>query len=294
VDRAARHGRAFTLIELLVVMAVIAVLLGMLFPATQAAREAARRLSCVNNLMQLGIAIQSYETTHELLPPGVINDTAPIKNVAKGYHVGWMTQILPLVDRKAVFRKFDPSASVYDPVNLTCRLTMINMFLCPSDPGPKREPADGVASSNYAACYHDVEAPIGLKNNGCFFLNSRVRYDDVLDGTSQTIFLGEKRLFGGELGWASGTRSTLRNMGSFMGGVPGGFGASMLPVGEDDTGSEAENPDPVGGYGSSHPGGSNFAFGDGSVKFLKFGISPRVMRQLANRADGELLSGEKY
>src|SRR5262249_21470103 len=100
--RRSRTRRAFTtltLIEVLVVMAIIMFVIALLLPAVNSVREAARRSTCVNNMMQLGIALQNYETIHGSLPPGVVNDTRPIKNIAAGYQYGWMTQILPLVGR---------------------------------------------------------------------------------------------------------------------------------------------------------------------------------------------------
>ncbi len=87
-----RRRTAFTLIELLVVIAIISVLIALLLPAVQAAREAARRVQCVNNLMQLGIALHNYESSYEVLPPGSVNPTGPILNVPKGYHFSWMVQ----------------------------------------------------------------------------------------------------------------------------------------------------------------------------------------------------------
>ena len=98
--RAGRRRERFTLIELLVVIAIISVLIALLLPAVQAAREAARRAQCCNNLMQLGIALQNYESSHELLPPGVVNDTGPMLDQPKGYHFGWLTQILPFCEQR--------------------------------------------------------------------------------------------------------------------------------------------------------------------------------------------------
>ena len=95
--------RAFTLIELLVVIAIIAVLIALLLPAVQAAREAARRAQCANNLVQLGIALQNYEASFERLPPGVVNDTSPVLDQPKGYHFGWLTQILTLRELNQAF-----------------------------------------------------------------------------------------------------------------------------------------------------------------------------------------------
>src|SRR6187551_2927825 len=102
-----RRRSGFTLIELLVVIAIISVLIALLLPAVQAAREAARRVQCVNNLMQLGIALHNYESSHEILPPGVINPTGPILNTPKGYHAGWMLQLLPFIEQRSVARRYD-------------------------------------------------------------------------------------------------------------------------------------------------------------------------------------------
>src|SRR5262249_29690801 len=161
----------------------IAVLIALLLPAVQAAREAARRAQCVNNLMQLSIAVQNYESSNEVLPPGVVNDTDPVLSVPKGYHFGWMARILPYIERKTIYGKLNFSVGVYDGANETARQNAISTFLCPSDPGSRG------GGSSYAACHHHVEAPIAANNMGSFFLNSHIRYEDISDGSSSTIFL---------------------------------------------------------------------------------------------------------
>src|SRR3954449_786037 len=128
------RARGFTLIELLVVIAIIAVLIALLLPAIQSAREAARRAQCVNNLMQLSIALQNYESAHEVLPPGVVNDTGPIASAPKGYHFSWMVQILPYIEQKNVYRHLDFKKGAYDQSNQTARAVTIQSFLCPSSP----------------------------------------------------------------------------------------------------------------------------------------------------------------
>lgn len=298
MHRTSRSRRGFTLIELLVVIAIIAVLIALLLPAIQAAREAARRAQCVNNLMQLGIALQNYEAAHEVLPPGVVNDKGPILNVAKGYHISWAAQILPFIEQKNIYNHLNFKLGAYTIENASARSITIATYLCPSQ--VKRGAGGGGNSgvdNHYAACHNDTEAPISVKNTGVFFLNSRIRYEDIPDGSSSTIFVGEKMQGAADLGWISGTRATLRNTGN----IPNSGGAVTPLTGPDPADPEAapsgageESALPVGGYSSHHPGGSNFAFGDGSVKFLKGSISPQVFRHLGNRADGEMISAEQY
>ena len=196
-------------------IAIIAVLIALLLPAVQAAREAARRVQCVNNLMNLGIALQNYTSSYEMLPPGVVNDTGPIQSVRNGYHASWMLQILPFLEQGNVARRFNDRVGVYGAENVTVRGVVINTFLCPSDgAGGLRGGGNAVAMNNYAACHNDVEAPIDVTNKGVFYLNSSTRAEDVPDGTGNTIYLGEKSLVDASLGWASGTRDTLRNTGT--------------------------------------------------------------------------------
>jgi prepilin-type N-terminal cleavage/methylation domain-containing protein/prepilin-type processing-associated H-X9-DG protein len=285
----------FTLIEVLVVVTIIATLVALLLPAVQATREATRRCYCVNNLMQLATALQNYQNVHEVLPSGVVNEGGPIRNVPRGYHRGWLIQLLPYLEAKNVARRFDDAAELYGAENSTVRSIKIAVFSCPSDPGPYTRP-DGMALNNYAACHNDLEAPIGARDKGAFFLNSCVSYEDIPDGTSTTIFVGEKTRFALDLGWASGTRATLRNAGIPLNSPDLLYGDRPISSWDDeDPVSIQLEPDPnnpylVGGFGSHHPGGTNFAFGDGSVKYLRQTVPPRILRSLANRADGELLS----
>jgi prepilin-type processing-associated H-X9-DG protein/prepilin-type N-terminal cleavage/methylation domain-containing protein len=267
--------RGFTLIELFMVMSVIVLLIALMLPAVQVGREAARRLNCRRNLMQIGLALRNYEAAHDCLPPGSIDRNRPIRNVDKGYHFGWMVQILPYLDQPNVYATFDFSAGVYDKKNAAAGGT-IGVYSCPS----------GGGYPSYAACHHDVEAPIDVDNHGVMFLNSSVRREDITDGAANTIFVGESG-GAGTWGWSSGTRATLRNTGTAINAgrvLPGGVAPIVMP--------EKVDLLAVGGFGSRHAGGANFAFGDGSVRFLEQAISMRLFARLGNRADGELLEGD--
>jgi prepilin-type processing-associated H-X9-DG protein len=303
------------LIELLVVIAIIAVLVALLLPAVQAAREAARRVQCVNNLMQIGIAVKNYENAFETLPSGVVNLTGPIVDAPVGYHFNWITQLLPYLEAKPVYNRLDFKTGLYQPQNLTARAVLLNVLICPSSVAPFRmAPTGGGASTgsepvltNYAGCYSDVETPIDFKNTGVFYLNSRVRNEDIEDGASNTIFVGEKLPDDKELGWASGTRSTLRNTGTPININLTARGrrnpavannaddAPTIAPGQAAGKAPGDVPPPVvGGFSSRHAGGTNFGFGDGSVRFVKNTVSPRILLLLGNRADGDLLSSDQF
>ena len=276
--------RAFTLVELLVVIAIIGVLVGLLLPAVQAAREAARRMACSNNLAQLGLASHNFEMAYEHLPAGVLNPEGPIRAEESGQHVSWTVQLLPYLEQRGVAELFDIDAGAYAEVNREIRAIQIATFVCPSTWYTYDE-QNRIGHSSYAGCHHEVEAPIDAGNHGLLFLNSRVRYDEIYDGSSHTILFGELIPRTWDLGWVSGTRSTLRNTSSLN--APGTLGSGPSPLTVAD---QEDQPGPleVGGFSSFHSGGGNFCFADGSVRFLTERIDSELFRQLGHRADGEL------
>jgi len=321
--------KAFTLVELLVVIAIIGILIALLLPAIQAAREAARRADCTNNLAQLGIALQDHVSVHGTLPPGSQEDSGPIVNQAQGNHISWLVHLLPYIEEQNTFRFIDRSLGAYHPKNAPARAIAISLFVCPTysgdierSPGgafaappaavleepetPETESQPGGAAgaaaapaavpttwyiSNYAGCHHDVEAPIDEDNHGVLYLNSHVSTKDISDGTTHTIFVGEKLAGPFDLGWMSGTRATLRNLGTPLSMTPGDAGTDLYPDELAAWENEVEDKDLfVGGFGSHHPAGVNFLFGDGAVRTLSLDMPLPVLQQLAHRADGKLLT----
>jgi len=272
---------AFTLVELLVVISIISILVALLLPALNSAREVARQTQCLNKVSQLTLALHNYEYHYEALPPGVTNPEGPIRSEPEGIHVSWIVKILPYLEQRAVYQRFDQAAGAYAPANAEARGASFHMLQCPSAPDGRRSDDQG-QRSNYAGCHNDTEAPIDEDNNGLLFLNSRVRYTDIFDGSSNTLLLGEKLVSEDSLGWASGTRATLRNTGSFE--------QAGLPRVEAEKEESDAAPLDVGGFGSYHRGDTaNFAFADGSVRAIPQDIDSNLFRQLGNRADGEIM-----
>ncbi len=281
----------FTLVELLVVIAIIGVLVALLLPAVQAAREAARRSSCLNNISQLALAVHNYDFAVENLPAGTINPDGPIRSEPIGKHVSWLVQVLPYVEMRNAYDAFDQQAGAYAPENAAVRAVPVSLFMCPSYPGSEISEDETSAVSTYAGCHNDVEAPIDADNHGLLFLNSAIRYGDIRDGSSQTLLLGEiwpevagldpqQRRLSDSLGWVSGTRSTLRNTSRI----------NQRPPRRGEVQIDMTGPLDVGGFGSAHPGGAQMATADGSCRHIDEDIDPEVLRQLGNRADGTLQS----
>jgi prepilin-type N-terminal cleavage/methylation domain-containing protein len=270
--------RAFTLVELLVVITIIGILIALMVPAVMSAREAARRMTCLNNLFRIGVALNNYQSAHDMLPPGTTDKQGPVHNTPQGYKMSWTVHVLPYLDEGVVSQHIALSVGACDPKNAAVRAVMLPVFTCPSaDPALLGQPP----ASNYAGCQNDVEAPINADNRGVLFLNSHITRRDVTDGISHTIYLGEKLADATDLGWMSGTRATLRNTGSAPGwGQPD-------PTAPDPA---AKNDLWVGGFASEHPQISNYLFGDGRTESLSDCIDMKVLQQLGNRADGKLLT----
>jgi prepilin-type processing-associated H-X9-DG protein len=309
------------LIELLVVIAIIGVLVGLLLPAVQAAREAARRTQCTNNLKQLGLALHSYHDGHATLPAGYVslfnvgsaNGAAlrgarpPRENensdpdVGPGW--GWGSMILPHFDQGPLYNAINFNLDIRADDSLTARTTVLNVFLCPSDNPEslwwawRRNPLTGaafapicqIAAANYVGMYGLTEP--GPSGEGLFFRNDVVRFADVTDGLSTTIAAGERSfLIGGSTWVGNVSRAVLVPP---IGGVghfrPETSAGMVLGHAGERKGPGDPNGDTNQFY-SRHSGrGVHFVFADGHVAFLKTSMSYKTYAALATRAGGEVL-----
>ena len=182
--------RAFTLVELLVVIAIIGILVAVLLPAVQAAREAARRMQCSNNLKQIGIGLANYHDTLGALPPGRLR--MPIDG--KGRCFSAYAHLLPFLEASPLYQQIDFNANPEDAVNALALNQTIPYFLCPSD--LKRKLQGDSAVHNYplstGTTYPlSLQNPGGVPVTGVFFENSNVRFADITDGLSQTVCISE-------------------------------------------------------------------------------------------------------
>jgi prepilin-type N-terminal cleavage/methylation domain-containing protein/prepilin-type processing-associated H-X9-DG protein len=327
--RQSREVRGFTLIELLVVLAIIGVLVALLLPAVQAAREAARRVQCINNLKQIGIAIHSHQARREVMPPGFSLSNPWNDEITPGF--GWAFFLLPDLEQTALYNAANLSLFLTHESQQTVIATSLSTFLCPSegDLGPISAGANApvimggerMAVGQYVASagYLDLRAwyapSSGGKRpdirsvaigSGAFYLDSKISTRDILDGSSQTFMIGERSravsdatwvgvpALGGDLctkaGWP--TQTCLSSMFlalSRTGPAPDIFGGDIPPAGTINT--RGGGPD---GFSSRHPGGSNFVLCDGSVRFVKESISHQVFVSLGSRAGGELTDASSY
>jgi prepilin-type N-terminal cleavage/methylation domain-containing protein/prepilin-type processing-associated H-X9-DG protein len=327
-----RRTRGFTLIELLVVIAIIAVLIALLLPAVQSAREAARRAQCVNNVKQMGLALHSYESAVGCFPSGVISVlTEPNWKMPAGQCTafpaergpGWSLFALmsTYLEQRALANSLNFDIPIADPTNRTTRQTRIAAYVCPSDTGASAvsmydcgtPPSAGNTPlpilSDLGPCSYvgvlggaNRDYPASLVGcyewqpfNGMFHRNSRVRIAEVIDGTSNTVGLGERdddfvtTNWVGVVPGAENIFNPRRGMGCNNWRPP----VTAVLAHSRQTTVSAPDASP-GAFHSLHPGGGNFLFMDGSVRFIKTSVNLPTMWALCTRNNGEVISSDAY
>ena len=306
-----RH--AFTLIELLVVIVIIAVLVGLLLPAVQKVREAAARMSCTNNLKQIGLGLHNYHDANQVFPPGFAALAGPGGDVSPGW--GWSFFVLPHIEQDNLFRQADQSQAVTTSPVLRQK---VKVYTCPSDIqtepfpvyGPGGVPLSGVTAApcSYAAFVGGDETEVTTGDDtgrfhGCFYRNSKTRITDITDGTSHTALVAERACGITQGTWAGalpgarmrlGQKNPAYPLNPNMDFDPDLFG--LLHANVINATNEQSNDGGTDDPSSFHTGGANHVFGDGSVRFIRSpggvrGSPPPADRlaywALGTRADGD-------
>lgn len=284
--------RGFTLVELLVVIAIIGILVGLLLPAVQAAREAARRMQCMNNQRNIGLALHNYESANKRFPSGWIDFQA-----SKQPGWSWAYAILPHLEATALHSQIDHRFPIGSPRNAPFLSNGVATFLCPSDPGDntfeiggetgEEEPEEHaghnvdegpklfrIAKFNYPAVFGTQEIEYSpYMSDGTFFGNSAIRLRDLRDGLSNTMIIGERSSrLGGSVwhGWIDGAAEP---------------GARFLGVADHPPNSNIGHFED---FSSRHTSGIHIVFGDASTRMIPETIDMAVYRALCTRAGGEV------
>ncbi|MCA9079432.1 MAG: DUF1559 domain-containing protein [Planctomycetaceae bacterium] len=309
------HPRAFSLIELAIVLAIVGILIALLLPAVTQAREAARRTQCKNNLKQLVLALHNYDNMHHAFPPGYLaRDVAPLDppNLETGSGFAWSTLLLEFVDQRHLLDAINLNGNAIDPPNLKLGGNTMPAFRCPSDHGGATFVISGsvgtynLATSNYVGVYGVgvlSTAPGAPQGAGMFYRNSWVQPNNISDGMSNTLCLGERVSLARDWSlptpiecqatWYAVPPGVLRGsndtgahlvLGSAGTIVPGGNLNVFQINGLSNGGANSSRA----GFSSEHAGGAHFAIADGSVRFLSENIQAQVLANLAQMADGDL------
>ncbi|WP_218934589.1 DUF1559 domain-containing protein [Rosistilla ulvae] len=326
--------RGFTLVELLVVIAIIGILVGLLLPAVQAAREAARRMQCTNNLKQIGLALHNHHDTYKRFPPGGAQDQAPFGTDATAttnWGSNWLVYILPFVEGNTIYDQwqFYGSSGVFNNNNrAVVSGNKMEQYRCPSSPLPEFcanistsaavdyvgiSGADNGLIPGYTES-RTIHAPSGGKMSagGLLYPNSKTRFADIVDGTSNCLAVSEHSNFltsssGAKLdyrtsqswGWAIGVKSSDSPPNMTLNSDNRSFAMSTIryPINKTRGWSNDRSGTGVGSDGaaniplnSPHPGGVVALMGDGSIRFIAETITLDTLARLATRDDGQVIA----
>jgi len=274
-----RHRRGFTLIELLVVIAIIGVLIALLLPAVQAAREAARRAQCLGNLRQIGIALHGYHDGHSTFPAGGWIPVPSQPNTAN-MNMGWSAAVLPWLEQRDLYAQLNVNLSYSHAANSTAAHTVLSVYLCPSEPrkslwgkypGDPFEAADGDYGGMYGERGLSGKNAYNNPPRGPMVFNQPIRLAEITDGASRTLQVGEDPEALNAF-WASG-RNLFDQSAPINARPPSEYGQELA---------------------SRHPSGVNVLFCDGSARFLKETISNQTLGALCTRNGGEVFDDSSY